>query len=162
MLITAEAPCAANQPLTAVAPARIVSSADRPAGSALRRGRISAYVAGGRVVRPCPLARCRPVLRCRPMRGWSNTMAASQVYVERHAMSLRPTPHRGAAGRLDVPVLVGLTGGIGSGKSLVAARLAQHGAVVVDADKLAREVVAPGTEGLAEVVAAFGSDVLGP
>lgn len=64
--------------------------------------------------------------------------------------------------RLDVRVLVGLTGGIGSGKSLVAARLAQHGAVVVDADKLAREVVAAGTEGWAEVVAAFGPEVLGP
>lgn len=56
---------------------------------------------------------------------------------------------------------VGLTGGIGSGKSTVARRLASHGAVVVDADVLAREVVAPGSEGLTEVVAAFGPDVLG-
>ncbi|HEY3006284.1 MAG TPA: dephospho-CoA kinase [Kribbellaceae bacterium] len=55
---------------------------------------------------------------------------------------------------------VGLTGGIGSGKSEVSRRLRAHGAVVVDADVLAREVVAPGTEGLAEVVAAFGNDVL--
>lgn len=55
---------------------------------------------------------------------------------------------------------VGLTGGIGAGKSTVAARLAEHGAVVVDADAIAREVVEPGTEGLAEVVAAFGEDVL--
>ncbi|EHR62283.1 dephospho-CoA kinase [Saccharomonospora cyanea] len=55
---------------------------------------------------------------------------------------------------------VGLTGGIGSGKSTVAARLAEHGAVIVDADAIAREVVEPGTEGLAEVVAAFGDDVL--
>ena len=46
---------------------------------------------------------------------------------------------------------VGLTGGIGSGKSTVAGRLAEHGAVVIDADKIAREVVEPGTEGLAEV-----------
>jgi dephospho-CoA kinase len=60
-----------------------------------------------------------------------------------------------------VPVLlVGLTGGIGAGKSAVSARLAELGAVVVDADKLAREVVAPGTPGLAEVVEAFGSEVL--
>jgi dephospho-CoA kinase len=59
-------------------------------------------------------------------------------------------------------LMVGLTGGIGSGKSAVAARLAAHGAVVVDADVLAREAVAPGTDGLAEVVAAFGSDVLAP
>ena len=57
---------------------------------------------------------------------------------------------------------VGLTGGIGAGKSVVAARLAAHGALVIDADRLAREVVAPGTDGLAEVVAAFGREVLGP
>ncbi|HZX07250.1 dephospho-CoA kinase [Kribbella sp.] len=55
---------------------------------------------------------------------------------------------------------VGLTGGIGSGKSAVSARLAERGAVVIDSDVLAREVVARGTEGLAEVVAAFGPRVL--
>lgn len=55
---------------------------------------------------------------------------------------------------------VGLTGGIGAGKSEVGRRLADHGAVVVDADQLAREVVAPGTDGLAEVVAQFGPEVL--
>jgi len=59
-------------------------------------------------------------------------------------------------------MLVGLTGGIGAGKSAVAARLAELGAVVIDSDQLAREVVAPGTEGLAEVVATFGPGVLGP
>jgi dephospho-CoA kinase len=57
---------------------------------------------------------------------------------------------------------VGLTGGIGAGKSEVSKRLAAQGAVVIDADMIAREVVAPGTDGLAEIVAAFGSDVLGP
>jgi dephospho-CoA kinase len=57
---------------------------------------------------------------------------------------------------------VGLTGGIGAGKSEVAGRLAEHGAVVIDADRLAREVVAPGTDGLREVVAAFGPGLLGP
>jgi dephospho-CoA kinase len=57
--------------------------------------------------------------------------------------------------------MVGLTGGIGAGKSAVARRLAEHGAVVIDSDRLAREVVAPGTDGLAEVVAAFGPEVLG-
>ncbi|GAA4600101.1 dephospho-CoA kinase [Actinoplanes octamycinicus] len=57
---------------------------------------------------------------------------------------------------------VGLTGGIGAGKSAVATRLALLGAVIVDADKLAREVVEPGTEGLAEIVATFGAGVLGP
>lgn len=56
---------------------------------------------------------------------------------------------------------VGLTGGIGSGKSEVSRRLASQGAVVIDADRIAREVVAPGTDGLAEVVAAFGPGVLG-
>ncbi|GAA3151083.1 dephospho-CoA kinase [Kribbella aluminosa] len=55
---------------------------------------------------------------------------------------------------------VGLTGGIGSGKSAVSERLAARGAVVIDADVLAREVVARGTDGLAEVVAAFGPGVL--
>jgi dephospho-CoA kinase len=57
---------------------------------------------------------------------------------------------------------VGLTGGIGSGKSTVSARLAKRGAVVIDADLLAREVVAAGTPGLAEIVTAFGPDVVGP
>jgi dephospho-CoA kinase len=57
---------------------------------------------------------------------------------------------------------VGLTGGIGSGKSTVAALLAGHGAVVVDADRIAREVVEPGTAGLAAVVAEFGEGVLAP
>ena len=55
---------------------------------------------------------------------------------------------------------VGLTGGIGSGKSAVSSRLAARGAVVIDSDVLAREVVAKGTDGLAEVVAAFGDGVL--
>jgi dephospho-CoA kinase len=59
-------------------------------------------------------------------------------------------------------VRVGLTGGVASGKSSVSAVLAELGAVVIDADQLAREVVAPGSEGLAEVVAAFGPGVLTP
>ncbi|WP_203983574.1 dephospho-CoA kinase [Sphaerisporangium rufum] len=57
-------------------------------------------------------------------------------------------------------VKIGLTGGIGSGKSEVARRLAGHGAVVIDADLIAREVVEPGTPGLAEVVATFGQEML--
>ncbi|WUH96286.1 dephospho-CoA kinase [Spirillospora sp. NBC_00431] len=57
---------------------------------------------------------------------------------------------------------VGLTGGIGSGKSEVAARLRDRGAVVIDADKIAREVVEPGTAGLAAVAAEFGEEVLLP
>jgi dephospho-CoA kinase len=55
----------------------------------------------------------------------------------------------------------GLTGGIGSGKSTVSARLAELGAVVLDADKAARAVVEPGTPGLAAITAAFGAGVLG-
>ncbi|WP_447003459.1 dephospho-CoA kinase [Saccharothrix isguenensis] len=55
---------------------------------------------------------------------------------------------------------VGLSGGIGSGKSTVAGRLAEHGAVVIDSDRLAREVVQPGTDGLREIAEAFGTDVL--
>jgi dephospho-CoA kinase len=57
-------------------------------------------------------------------------------------------------------LLVGLTGGIGSGKSTVARALAERGAVVIDADVLARDVVEPGTPGLEAVVARFGADVL--
>jgi dephospho-CoA kinase len=57
---------------------------------------------------------------------------------------------------------VGLTGGVASGKSTVSAMLRDLGAVVIDADQLAREVVAPGTEGLAEIVAGFGEGVLTP
>lgn len=55
---------------------------------------------------------------------------------------------------------VGLTGGIAAGKSLVAARLAELGAVLIDADAIAREVVAPGTPGLSAVADAFGESVL--
>ena len=57
---------------------------------------------------------------------------------------------------------MGLTGGIGSGKSTVSRLLAGFGAVVVDADQLAREVVEPGSPGLTEVVGAFGEDLLLP
>ena len=55
---------------------------------------------------------------------------------------------------------VGLTGGIASGKSTVTVLLRELGVVVIDSDRLAREVVAPGTPGLAAVVTAFGPEVL--
>ena len=55
---------------------------------------------------------------------------------------------------------VGLTGGIGAGKSEVSRLLVERGAVLIDADRIAREVVAPGTPGLAAIVEAFGEDVL--
>ena len=57
---------------------------------------------------------------------------------------------------------VALTGGIGSGKSSVAVLLAEHGAVVVDADQIARDLVQPGQPALAEIVAQFGESVLLP
>lgn len=57
---------------------------------------------------------------------------------------------------------VGLTGGIGSGKSAVSALLAGHGAVVIDYDQLAREVVEPGSPALAEIARRFGDDILTP
>lgn len=55
---------------------------------------------------------------------------------------------------------IGLTGGIGSGKSVVARRLVERGAVLIDSDVLAREVLEPGTPGLAQVVDRFGEGVL--
>lgn len=58
--------------------------------------------------------------------------------------------------------LFGLTGGIASGKSAVAARLRKRGIPVIDADELARDAVAKGSAGLAEIVKAFGEDVLAP
>lgn len=57
---------------------------------------------------------------------------------------------------------IGLTGGIAAGKSVAARRFIELGAVLIDADALAREVVAPGTLGLEQVVDAFGPAVLGP
>jgi dephospho-CoA kinase len=56
--------------------------------------------------------------------------------------------------------LIGLTGGIAAGKSTVANRLVEHGAVHIDADKLARAVVEPGTPGLAAIRESFGDDVI--
>lgn len=58
-------------------------------------------------------------------------------------------------------VVFGLTGGIASGKSTVARRFAERGLAVIDADQVARDVVVPGSEGLAAVVEAFGEEVLG-
>ena len=63
-------------------------------------------------------------------------------------------------GPYDAMVRVGLTGGVGSGKSTVSAMRRELGALVIDADVLAREVVDPGTPGLAAVVEAFGDAVL--
>jgi dephospho-CoA kinase len=57
---------------------------------------------------------------------------------------------------------IGLTGGIGAGKSTVSATFAECGGIIVDGDLIAREVVEPGTEGLAQLVEAFGEDILLP
>lgn len=57
---------------------------------------------------------------------------------------------------------VALTGGVGSGKTTVASRLADRGAVIIDADRIARDVVRAGTAGFAAVVARFGSSFVGP
>ncbi|WP_168705223.1 dephospho-CoA kinase [Gordonia paraffinivorans] len=57
-------------------------------------------------------------------------------------------------------IRLGLTGGIGAGKSTVAKTFVERGAYIIDADKIAREVVEPGTEGLEKLVEAFGSDIL--
>jgi dephospho-CoA kinase len=58
--------------------------------------------------------------------------------------------------------VIGLTGGIACGKSTVAARLRERGALIIDADQVAREVVAPGEPALAAVVKAFGAELLLP
>jgi dephospho-CoA kinase len=58
--------------------------------------------------------------------------------------------------------LIGLTGGIASGKSVVASRLAAHGAIIIDADVIAREVVEPGTAALRAIAEEFGSSVITP
>src|ERR1700736_1868965 len=57
---------------------------------------------------------------------------------------------------------IGLTGGIRAGKSTVSATFAECGGIIVDGDVIAREVVEPGTEGLAQLVEAFGEDILLP
>jgi dephospho-CoA kinase len=59
-------------------------------------------------------------------------------------------------------LVIALTGGIGSGKTSVAMQLAELGAGVIDADQVAREVVVPGSESFAKIVAAFGAEVLSP
>jgi len=63
---------------------------------------------------------------------------------------------------LEAMIRVGLTGGIGSGKSTVAALLADRGALVIDADRIAREIVEPGQPALTEIEQRFGDDVIAP
>ncbi len=61
-----------------------------------------------------------------------------------------------------MPPLIALTGGIASGKSTVAARLAEHGAVIIDADRIVRDVQVAGSPVLDRIAAEFGTDVLRP
>jgi dephospho-CoA kinase len=68
----------------------------------------------------------------------------------------------GSVGRLTGVRIIGLTGGIAAGKSTVSARWRDHGAVIVDADLLAREAVEPGSPGLAAVAQRFGDTVIAP
>jgi dephospho-CoA kinase len=84
-------------------------------------------------------------------------MTASDDSLSSAAASGRPRPAARPA-----TLAVGLTGGIGSGKSEVLKRLAARGATVVDADLAARTVVEPGTDGFEEVVKEFGPEVVGP
>lgn len=77
-------------------------------------------------------------------------------------MEVRGVGGDGARASLAAVLTIGLTGGIGSGKSAVTRLLAQHGAVILDADVIAREVVEPGTPGLQRIVEEFGEQVLRP
>lgn len=93
------------------------------------------------------------------------TEVLTRLVVELADQARRRAAARTGLGRLavprtDRPLRVGLTGGIGSGKSSVARMLEARGASVVDADGLAREVVEPGTPGLAAIAEAFGPTVL--
>lgn len=99
-----------------------------------------------------------------PPEGAEALLAAAPVDVVRAwAAVARHGDRPGTAEiRLGRVLRVGLTGGIGSGKSTVTALLAARGAVIVDADLIARAVVAPGTPGLAAVVSAFGPEALRP
>ena len=63
---------------------------------------------------------------------------------------------------MATPLVIGLTGGIGSGKSTVAALLAELGAQIIDADRVGHDVYLPGTEGFRRVVEAFGPTIVGP
>jgi dephospho-CoA kinase len=87
---------------------------------------------------------------------------ASQYSPVVASVGAEPARDLSAPLRIAGVLRVGLTGGIGAGKSEVSARLAAQGAVVIDADAIAREVVEPGTEGLAQVVGVFGPEVLLP
>ena len=122
-----------------------MSRSTRGPGSATRVPGLAAAGAVRRVV----AARCAARGRAAAV----SALVAAHRPVSRRVAGVAARSVIGLTGRV---LMVGLTGGIGSGKSAVARRLAELGAVIIDADRIAREVVAPGTDGLAEIVAAFG------
>jgi dephospho-CoA kinase len=73
-------------------------------------------------------------------------------------LSITENPERNGGGKM----IIGLTGGIGTGKSTVSAMLKAKGIMVIDSDQIAREVVEPGSKALAQIVAHFGQEVLLP
>lgn len=78
------------------------------------------------------------------------------------ASAARPDPAGTVVDEAQRRLIVGLTGGIGSGKTTVARLLQERGAFVVEADEVAREVVAPASVGLQRLVATFGAEILRP
>ena len=96
-----------------------------------------------------------------PGEGWSTATPGPGGAGGQPSMAARHTVPPGAPPG-PRPLLIGLTGGIGSGKSEVARMLAGLGAAVVDADAIAREVVEPGEPALARLVDAFGPGILAP
>ena len=122
-----------------------------------------------RPCRPHPRVRWPPTRRCRrcgrssPAQPAATAEFATRPHGRRRTLSTGASDQRvrlSSCRTLRAVIRVGLTGGIASGKSLVAEELAKRGAVVIDADVLAREVVEPGTPGLAAIVARFGDEVL--
>src|SRR5438128_2522031 len=91
----------------------------------------------------------------------TSTPYESDAPRRRYPVGYGPAHENALAGGIEM-LRVGLTGGIGSGKSEVSRRLAAHGAVIIDADVAAREVVVPGSPGLARIAEAFGDEVLRP
>src|SRR5690606_6377646 len=104
--------------------------------------------------------KCCEIVSAASRSGWDDGSAVTNAADERKP----PAGWWACAGprdaRLGLMLRIGLTGGMGAGKSTVARILAERGAVIVDSDVIAREVVAPGTEGLAALAEAFGPGIL--
>ena len=77
-------------------------------------------------------------------------------------MAANSSPASSRSDAVGARLRIGLTGGIGSGKSTVADLFARLGAVVLDTDQIAREIVEPGQPALSQLVAALGNGILGP